>query len=66
VSKLVPCCNKEEAEVAASAGALWLRFATGWETLDAGEALYFIMHYGTRLWPPEDYAIMVEDEDDNG
>lgn len=65
MAKLVPCRSKEEAEVAAAAGVLWLRFNSGWShEADPDYAMFFVEEYGTKMWSPEDFAIQVEDSED--
>ena len=60
------CANLEEAMEAADNKLLWLYYGEGgcggWEPAhEDGDAPVW-SYYGTYGWPPEDFAILVEDE----
>lgn len=60
------CTNLEEAMEAADNKLLWLYYGEGecggWEPAhEDGDAPVW-SYYGTYGWPPEDFAILVEDE----
>lgn len=68
----VVCRDKEEAMAAASAGVLWLKRYWDtendvcWEPTERHRDAYWVHEvYGGVGWPPEDFAIRVEDEGDN-
>jgi len=60
------CTNLEEAMEAADNKLLWLYYGEGecggWEPAhEDGDAPVW-SYYGTYGWPPEDFAVLVEDE----
>jgi len=60
------CANLEEAMEAADNKLLWLYYGEGgcggWEPAhEAGDAPVW-SYYGTYGWPPEDFAVLVEDD----
>jgi len=60
------CVNLEEAMEAADNKLLWLYYGEGecggWEPAhEDGDAPVW-SYYGTYGWPPEDFAVLVEDE----
>lgn len=72
VAKYVVCRDKEEAMAAAAAGVLWLLRARGpdeerhWTLTGKTIAPEYVgQFYDTAGWPPQDFAIRVEAEDDN-
>jgi len=66
VAKYVVCRDKEEAMAAAAAGVLWLQWYWDLWTLAQGDMAEHVgKRYSGAGWPPEAFAIRVEDEDDN-
>lgn len=60
------CANLEEAMEAADNKLLWLYYGEGecggWEPAhEDGDAPVW-SYYGTYGWPPEDFAVLVEDD----
>lgn len=66
MAKYVVCRDKEEAMAALRAGALYLNWGGGdWDWDICREPVRELdTWYGRAEWPPEHFAIRVEDEED--
>lgn len=60
-SRFVVCKDKEEAQRMADAGLLMCMFFDGWGSHKIWVEL-IMQQYGTSVWPPEDFAYLVEED----
>lgn len=66
MAKYVVCRDKEDAMTALRAGVLYMHWGGGnWE-ICRRDTRWLEYEYGWGIWPSRDFAIRVEDEDDNG
>lgn len=56
------CANLDEAMEAADNKLLWLYYNTGWVPAHEDGDIPVRNYYGKDGWPPEDFAILIEDE----
>ena len=62
-SRFVVCKDKEEAQRMADAGLLMCKFTDGWEQPEDSIVVELVMKlYGEPVWPPEDFAYLVEED----
>lgn len=61
-SRFVVCKDKEEAQRMADAGLLMCMFFDGWGQPQDMAVELIMQQYGTSVWPPEDFAYLVEED----
>ena len=61
-SRFVVCKDREEAQRMADAGLLMCKFYNGWEQPEGIMVELVMKLYGEPVWPPEDYAYLVEED----
>ena len=61
-SRFVVCKDKEEAQRMADAGLLMCKFSDGWWPPQDAVVDLITKQYGNHLWPPEDFAYLIEED----
>ena len=62
--RLVVCESKEAALAAHAAGILQCKYTSGWVATNISHSKWVDIVYGTRFWPPEDFAVLLDDDED--